>query len=73
MSHVYEVKVHDPEHGHVVARIEADNEREARTLAKAEIFVRKLSAREVSDLTAAGKAIRWKDGGTNLVGEGAQA
>jgi hypothetical protein len=61
MSDVYEVKAHHPEHGHVIARVEADNEREARKLAKAEIYVRKLSAREVSDLTAAGKAITWKE------------
>lgn len=69
MSDVYEVKAHHPEHGHVIARVEADNEREARKLAKADIYVRKLSAREVSDLTAAGKAIAWKEPAAASEGE----
>lgn len=61
MNHVYEVKAHHPEHGYVIARVEADNEREALALAKSEVFVRKMTAREVHDVTTKGLAINWKD------------
>lgn len=48
---------HDPEHGHTIARIEADNEREARGALKSMIFCRKLSAHEIIQASQRGLAI----------------
>lgn len=53
----FEFKCHHPEHGHVIARVESDNEREARAYVKTQIFCRKLSAREIIEVSQRGLAI----------------
>jgi hypothetical protein len=53
----FEFTAHHPEHGHVLARIEADNEREARKALRDTIFCRKLSAREIIELSRQGFGI----------------
>jgi hypothetical protein len=53
----FQFTAHDPEHGHTIARIEADNEREARGALKSMIFCRKLSAHEIIQASQRGLAI----------------
>lgn len=66
----FEFRHSDAEHGPVIARIEADNEREARTALRDMIHVRKLSAREIIELSQRGLAIL--DANTGLVIGGEQ-
>lgn len=53
----FEFKAHHPEHGHVIQRVEADNEREARAYVKTQLFCRKLTAREIIEVSQRGLAI----------------
>ena len=65
MSHVYEIEVNVIHR----ERVEADTAQEAKRIALQHVTVRRLSAREVHDLTAAGKAITWKDDKTSPAAE----
>lgn len=53
----FAIHANHPEHGYVVARVEADNKREAMTYAKAQLSIREMSVAEVVSCTKRGIAI----------------
>jgi hypothetical protein len=53
----FEFRHSDPEKGPVIARIEAENEREARAFLRTRIHARKMSAREIIELSRRDQAI----------------
>lgn len=65
----FEFRAHDQIDGHVIARVEAKNERAARAYVSEQIFVRKLSAREIIETSQRGLAIIDAETGKVIGGE----
>ncbi|MBN8492367.1 MAG: hypothetical protein J0M00_13185 [Burkholderiales bacterium] len=69
----FEFRHSDQIDGPIIARIEADNEREARAALRDMIHSRKLSAREIIELSQRGLAIIDAKTGQAIGGEPAEA